>query len=62
MVVETDSIYRHGVNVAALSALLGKWIGLEKSKINLLVYSAILHDFGKTKIDRDVLKKEDTFN
>ena len=54
----SDVIYRHGVNVAALSALLGKWIGLEKSQLNLLVYSAILHDFGKTKIDRDVLKKE----
>jgi len=54
----TDSIYRHGVNVAALSALLGKWLGFEKSQLNLLVYSAILHDFGKTKIDRDILKKE----
>ena len=53
-----DSIYRHGVNVAALSALLGKWIGLEESKINLLVYSAILHDVGKTKIDKEVLKKD----
>ena len=55
-----DCIYRHGVNVAALSALLGKWIGLEKSQLNLLVYSAILHDFGKTKIDRELLKKEET--
>jgi HD-GYP domain-containing protein (c-di-GMP phosphodiesterase class II) len=54
----TDVIYRHGVNVAALSALLGSWIGLEKSQINLLVYSALLHDFGKTKVDREVLKKE----
>lgn len=53
-----DSVYRHGVNVAALSALLGKWIGLDKTQLNLLVYSAILHDFGKTKIDREVLKKE----
>ena len=52
-----DSIYRHGVNVAALSALLGRWIGLEESKINLLVYSAILHDVGKTKIEKEVLKK-----
>jgi len=55
-----DCIYRHGVNVAALSALLGKWIGLEKIHLNLLVYSAILHDFGKTKIDRELLKKEET--
>lgn len=55
-----DSIYRHGVNVAALSAIIGKWLGFEKSQLNLLVYSAILHDFGKTKVDRDVLKKEST--
>ena len=54
----TDSIYRHGVNVAALSALLGKWVGLQKAQLNLLVYSAILHDFGKTKVDRDILNKE----
>lgn len=54
----TDSIYRHGVNVAALSALLGKWLEFDKTQLNLLVYSAILHDFGKTKIDREVLDKE----
>jgi len=54
----TDTIYRHCVNVAALSAILGKWIGLEKSQVNLLVYSALMHDLGKTKVDRDVLKKE----
>lgn len=52
-----DSIYRHGVNVAALSALLGKWIGLEDKQINLLLYSAMLHDFGKIKIDDNVLNK-----
>ena len=54
----SDVIYRHGVNVAALSAIIGTWIGLDKSQLNLLVYSALLHDFGKTKIDRDLLKKE----
>lgn len=55
----SDVIYRHGVNVAALCSLLGNWIGLEKPKLNLLVYSAILHDFGKTKIEhRELLEKE----
>lgn len=58
----TDSIYRHGVNVAALSAIIGKWLGFEKSKLNLLVYAAILHDFGKTKIDRELLKKEEVLS
>lgn len=53
----TDSVYRHSVNVAALSAILGKWLGLNKQQINLLSYSAILHDFGKTKIDDSILNK-----
>ena len=54
-----DSIYRHGVNVATLSALLGKWIGLEQSKINLLIYAALLHDFGMTKLEEKVPGKPD---
>ncbi len=53
----TDSIYRHGVNVAALSALIGKWVGVDKAEINNLIYAAILHDFGKIKIDKDILNK-----
>jgi HD-GYP domain-containing protein (c-di-GMP phosphodiesterase class II) len=53
-----DTIYRHSVNVAALSAILAKWIGLSNEQINLLSYSAILHDFGKTKIDNRILDKE----
>lgn len=52
-----DSIYRHGVNVAALSALIGQWIGFDEAQLNLLAYSAMLHDFGKTKISRNILNK-----
>jgi len=54
-----DCIYRHGVNVAALSALLGKWVGLDGPKINLLIYSALLHDFGIIKIDSKLQNKPD---
>lgn len=54
-----DCIYRHGVNVAALSALLGKWIGFDKPKINLLIYSALLHDFGIIKLDAKLQEKPD---
>jgi HD-GYP domain-containing protein (c-di-GMP phosphodiesterase class II) len=53
----SDTIYRHGINVAALSAILGRWLGLPESQINLLTYSAILHDFGKTKINHAILDK-----
>ena len=52
-----DVIYRHSVNVAALSSILGRWIGLDENTINLLTYSAILHDYGKTKVDKDILNK-----
>ncbi len=53
----TDTIYRHSVNVAALSHVLGKWLGLDERKTNLLTYAGILHDFGKTKIDKIILDK-----
>lgn len=58
---DNDVIFRHSVNVAALSSLLGRWIGLSDKDINLLTYSAILHDFGKTKIDKDILNKSGVF-
>lgn len=54
-----DSIYSHSVNVAALSSILGAWLGLDENKINLLTYSAILHDYGKTKLDERILNKID---
>lgn len=53
----TDSVYRHSVNVAALSSLLAGWIGLNEKDIKLLTYSAILHDIGKMKINPDLLNK-----
>lgn len=54
-----DCIYRHGVNVAAISALLGRWLGFDAVKINLLVYSALLHDFGIIKLDAKFQNKPD---
>ncbi len=53
-----DSIYRHGINVALLSNLLGRWIGLPENKINLLTYSALLHDIGKIKINSNILNSK----
>jgi putative nucleotidyltransferase with HDIG domain len=49
-----DSIYRHSINVAALSNLLGRWVGLEDKKVLLLTYSGLLHDIGKTQIDSKI--------
>lgn len=55
-----DSIYRHSVNVAALCYIMGGWLGFDENEINLLTYAAILHDFGKTKIDPNILNKPGT--
>lgn len=59
-----DCIFKHSVNVATLSLLLGKWLGFDNNKQNLLLYAAILHDFGKNKIDKNILYKKEklTYN
>lgn len=52
-----DTIYRHSVNVSAISLILGRWLNLDEVQLNLLAYSAILHDFGKVKINEKILSK-----
>jgi len=49
--------YCHSVNVAMLSLLIGKQIGLNDPTIAALVEAALLHDIGKTRIPLDVVKK-----
>ena len=52
-----DCIYKHSVNVGVLSYLLGKWLGFEEKKLHSLVYASLLHDYGKTKINKNILDK-----
>ena len=52
-----DSIYMHSVNVAVLSYLLGKWSNMSESKLHSLIYASLLHDFGKTKISKEIIEK-----
>jgi len=52
-----DSIYKHSINVAAISFILGKWLGLNEKELSLLTYSAILHDLGKIEINKNILEK-----
>lgn len=52
-----DPIYRHSINVAAISYILGKWLNFSEKELNLLTYSAIFHDFGKIQLSRDLLDK-----
>jgi len=54
--------YCHSVNVAMLSLLLGKQLGLDEPTTTALVEAALLHDIGKTRIPVELLKKSDTSN
>ena len=49
--------YCHSVNVAMLSLLLGKQLGLDEVTVAALVEAALLHDIGKTRIPLDIVKK-----
>jgi putative nucleotidyltransferase with HDIG domain len=49
--------YCHSVNVAVLSLLLGRQIGLRDETLTRLVEVALLHDIGKTRIPLELLQK-----
>lgn len=49
--------YCHSVNVAILSLLLGRQIGLSDAMLEALVEGALLHDVGKTRVPVEILKK-----
>jgi putative nucleotidyltransferase with HDIG domain len=49
--------YCHSVNVAMLSFLIGREIGLDQPTLGALVEAALLHDIGKTRVPLQVLKK-----
>ncbi|MGL4731865.1 MAG: HD-GYP domain-containing protein [Clostridium sp.] len=54
-----DVIFRHSVNVTVLSLLLGKWCGYSDTNVVLLMRTAMLHDYGKYKVDENILLKKE---
>ncbi len=49
---EDDFVYKHTLNVAILSAIIGGQMGLPTGRINTLVKAAILHDIGALRLGR----------
>lgn len=45
-----DFVYKHVLNVAILSAIIGGQMGLSLGRVNALVKSAILHDIGALQL------------
>lgn len=51
--------YQHCVNVAVLSLILGIKLNLTKDELFKLTTGALLHDFGKTLIPKEILLKKE---
>ncbi|MBR1886309.1 MAG: HD-GYP domain-containing protein [Schwartzia sp.] len=49
--------FAHSVNVAVLSAMLGKVEGISEADMRILVLGGLLHDLGKIKVPIQVLNK-----
>ncbi len=49
--------YCHSVNVAILSLLLARQVGLDEATVAAVVEGALLHDVGKTRIPIGIIKK-----
>lgn len=52
-----DYTYRHSVNVAVLSTIIGMGLGLERDMLNDVCVAAMFHDMGKLMLDADVINK-----
>lgn len=52
-----DYTYQHSVNTAVLAIVLGVELGFSKKQMQSLAVGALLHDFGKVFISKDILLK-----
>lgn len=52
-----DYTYRHSVNVAVLSTIIGMGMGLHQDELNDVCVAAMFHDMGKLMIDAEIINK-----
>jgi HD-GYP domain-containing protein (c-di-GMP phosphodiesterase class II) len=50
-----EYLQRHCINVGLLNGLIGRWLGLPKKDVDLLVMIGLLHDCGKALLPQKVL-------
>ncbi len=55
--VSDEYTFKHSVDVASLSMIIGKKYGLKRSEMEELGVAGLLHDIGKTKIPKSILHK-----
>lgn len=49
--------FSHSINVAIISAIIGKEIGFNENKVKDLTFSAFIHDIGKMQVPKSILYK-----
>lgn len=54
---QDDYTFRHSINVAIISGIVGKWVGLAGEKLKDLIFAGLLHDIGKSQIPLEILNK-----
>lgn len=52
-----DYTFEHSVNVAILSGIIGKWIGVSGQDLRDLIFSGLMHDIGKSQVPTEILNK-----
>lgn len=57
-----DYLYQHALNVASYSILIGHRLQYHQLKLVDLATAALLHDFGKQFISKEILEKETPLN
>lgn len=49
--------FRHAIDVASISGLIGRWLGYTGEKLKDLILAGLLHDIGKIGIPLEILNK-----
>jgi len=52
-----DLTYVHSMNVALICNIIGRWVHMEDSEIELLTLAGLLHDIGKVAVPNDIINK-----
>ena len=52
-----DLTYVHSINVALISRVIGKWMGLSPEECDTLTICGLLHDIGKVMIPIEIITK-----
>ncbi len=54
--------YTHCINVAIYSIGIGRFLGFSQDDLKALALGAALHDVGKSKVDQNILNKQEKLN